>query len=144
MRLGGSGPGPPCRVIPTDLCGAVDVLDGEDVSQAIQQNLGQRWDQLGRGHQHVHALPSAEQKNNVSGNGKTGTGSGSSGSGSDLDWMSSRDLRAVVSHESVTFSISDCSRSSSSLFMGFRRPAARRQHRVQILVPGPGSQTSLK
>lgn len=38
---------------------AVDVLHGEDVPQAVQQNLGQSRDQLSGGDQHVHALPPA-------------------------------------------------------------------------------------
>lgn len=40
----------------------------------------------------------------------------------DLDWMCSRLLSAVLSHASVMFSISERSRSSSSLFRGLRRP----------------------
>lgn len=40
----------------------------------------------------------------------------------DLDWMCSRDFSAVLSQASVTFSISDLSRTSKSLFMGLNRP----------------------
>lgn len=37
--------------------GTVDVLDGEDVSQAIEQHFSQSWNQLSGSDQHVHTLP---------------------------------------------------------------------------------------
>ena len=41
----------------TYLGGAVDVLDGEHVSQAVEQHLRQSWNQLGGGDQNIHTLP---------------------------------------------------------------------------------------
>lgn len=61
-RWGSSGAGGPRTDIRTDLGGAVDVLDGEDVSQAVEQNFGQSRDQLSGGDQHVHALPSVTHR----------------------------------------------------------------------------------
>jgi len=45
----------------TCLGGAVDVLYGEGGAQAVEQHLGQRWDQLGGGHQHVHTVGPGER-----------------------------------------------------------------------------------
>lgn len=50
----------------TDLGGAVDVLDGENVSQAVQQHLGQGRNQLCGGDQDVHAPPPARHHKTVS------------------------------------------------------------------------------
>ena len=44
------------RACLTCLGGAVDVLYGEGGAQAVQQHLGQGWDQLGGGHQHVDTV----------------------------------------------------------------------------------------
>lgn len=41
----------------TYFSGAVDVLDGEDVPQAVEQHFGQSRDQLSGGDQHVHTPP---------------------------------------------------------------------------------------
>jgi len=43
--------------ISTYFSGAVDVLNGEDVSQAVQQHFSHSRNQLGGGDQHVHTLP---------------------------------------------------------------------------------------
>lgn len=40
----------------TYFCGTVDVLDGEDVPQAVQQHFGQSWNQLSGGDQHTHNI----------------------------------------------------------------------------------------
>ena len=45
-----------CFLFPTCLGGAVDVLYGEGGAQAVQQNLGQRRDELSGGDQDVDAV----------------------------------------------------------------------------------------
>lgn len=41
----------------TYFCGAVDILDREDVSQAVEQHLSQRWHQLSGCDQDIDTLP---------------------------------------------------------------------------------------
>lgn len=41
----------------TYFCSTVDVLDGENVSQAVEEHFSQSRDQLSGGDQHIHALP---------------------------------------------------------------------------------------
>lgn len=56
-----------CAVWFTYLGGAVDVLYGEDVPQAIEQHLGQSRHQLGGRHQDIHTLtPVATDAHTVS------------------------------------------------------------------------------
>lgn len=60
-----------------------------------------------------------------------------------LDWMCSRDFSAVLSQASVTFSISDLSRTSRSLFMGLNRPERdnESEQSVKWITSGIGFQT---
>lgn len=43
-------------IIRTYFCGTVDVLDGEDVSQAVEQHFCQSWNQLSGGDQDIHTF----------------------------------------------------------------------------------------
>lgn len=42
--------------MPTYFCCAVNVLYGEDVSQAVEQHFCQSWNQLSGGDQDIHTL----------------------------------------------------------------------------------------
>lgn len=111
----------------TYLCCAVYVLNRENRSQTVQEDLCQRWDELRGGHQHVHAVTPA-------GRGQTADASGGADARASIDTeskyttkghlelMMDRDLSACVSQESVRASTSALSCSQASLLAGPSRP----------------------
>lgn len=44
---------------------AVDVLDGENGSEAVQENFSERWYELRCGHQHVYTVTPAGQREEI-------------------------------------------------------------------------------
>lgn len=59
-RDSNGGPGASLGMGPTCLCCTVNIFNGEDCSQPIEQDFGDGRDELGRGDQHVHTIRSED------------------------------------------------------------------------------------
>lgn len=111
----------------TYLCCAVNVLNRENSSQTIQEDLCQCWYELGGGHQHIYTVTpvGCRQTLHVSGGWTAGTTSDTERKYTikgHLELMMDRDLSACVSQESVRASTSALSCSQASLLAGPSRP----------------------